>query len=76
MSSDEDGFNRWSAAQELAVRELNALITQAKRNEPLSIESQLLVGFKHLLSDESLDKSNGFFNFELTKSGLLVGNIR
>ncbi|MCZ2723507.1 aminopeptidase N [Marinomonas sp. 15G1-11] len=57
MSSDEDGFNRWNAAQELAVRELNTLISQARRGEVLSIESQLLLGFKALLDDQSLDKS-------------------
>ncbi len=57
MSSDNDGFNRWNAAQELAVRELTRLIDQAKQGEVLSIESQLLVGFKRLLADDSLDKA-------------------
>ncbi|MFT2111358.1 aminopeptidase N [Marinomonas sp. 2405UD68-3] len=57
MSSDNDGFNRWSAAQELAVRELTALIEQVKLGETLTVESQLLVGFKRVLSDETLDKS-------------------
>ncbi|MBJ7538165.1 aminopeptidase N [Marinomonas transparens] len=55
MSSDSDGFNRWSAAQQLAVNELSQLITQAIKGETLAIESQLVHGFKALLADASLD---------------------
>lgn len=55
MSADTDGFNRWSSAQQLAVNELTQLIEQAKAGQTLSINSQLLAGFKHLLSDASLD---------------------
>ena len=55
MSSDSDGFNRWSASQQLAVNELTALINQAIEGKALSIESQLVHGFKALLDDESLD---------------------
>ncbi|WP_133012475.1 aminopeptidase N [Marinomonas flavescens] len=55
MSSDTDGFNRWSAAQQLAVNELTQLIEQASQGQALSIDSQLVTGFKALLEDESLD---------------------
>ncbi|MDB4837091.1 aminopeptidase N [Marinomonas sp.] len=55
MSSDTDGFNRWSAAQQLAVNELNLLIEQAKSGQALSLDSQLVKGFKSLLGDASLD---------------------
>lgn len=55
MSSDSDGFNRWSAAQQLAVNELTQLIQQASKGQPLSIDSQLVTGFKALLEDASLD---------------------
>lgn len=55
MSADTDGFNRWSSAQQLAVNELTQLIEQAKAGQTLSINSQLVAGFKHLLSDASLD---------------------
>ncbi|MFT2098656.1 aminopeptidase N [Marinomonas sp. 2405UD66-6] len=55
MSSDSDGFNRWSSAQQLAVNELQALIEQAIAGETLSIESQLIDGFKALIGDSSLD---------------------
>lgn len=55
MSSDTDGFNRWSAAQQLAVGELNTLIKQSIDGESLSIDSQLTLGFKALLNDASLD---------------------
>ncbi|WP_392384008.1 aminopeptidase N [Marinomonas primoryensis] len=55
MSADSDGFNRWSAAQQLAVNELNTLIKQSIGGETLSVNSQLAHGFKTLLSDASLD---------------------
>ncbi len=55
MSSDTDGFNRWSAAQQLAVNELTLLIEQAKAGKELSINSQLVKGFKALVNDKTLD---------------------
>ncbi len=55
MSSDSDGFNRWSAAQQIAVNELTALIKQSIAGDALTLDSQLVQGFKALLSDESLD---------------------
>jgi len=55
LSSDTDGFNRWSAAQQLAVNELSTLIEQAKAGEELAIESNLIEGFASILKDESLD---------------------
>jgi aminopeptidase N len=55
MSTDSDGFNRWSAAQQLAVNELSVLIQQAIAGQVLSLDSQLIHGFKALLTDASLD---------------------
>ena len=55
LSSDTDGFNRWSAAQQLAVNELSVLIEQAKNGETLNIESHLVEGFASILKDENLD---------------------
>jgi len=55
LSSDTDGFNRWSAAQQLAVNELTQLIEQAKAGQALSIESRLIAGFARVLKDDSLD---------------------
>jgi aminopeptidase N len=55
MSSDSDGFNRWSAAQQIAVNELTALIKQSIAGDALTLDSQLVQGFKALLSDKSLE---------------------
>jgi aminopeptidase N len=55
LSSDTDGFNRWSAAQQLAVNELTQLIEQAKSGQAFAIESKLLAGFASVLNDDSLD---------------------
>ena len=55
MSGDPDGFNRWSASQQLAVNELNKLIAQYQNGAQFSEETPLVEGFKALLADESLD---------------------
>lgn len=55
LSSDTNGFNRWSAAQQLAVNELTQLIEQAKLGQALTIESKLIAGFANVLKDDSLD---------------------
>ena len=55
MSGDPDGFNRWSASQQLAVNELNKLIVQYQNGAQFSEETPLVEGFKALLADESLD---------------------
>jgi aminopeptidase N len=55
LSADSDGFNRWSASQQLAVNELTTLINQAIDGKDLSIDSQLVHGFKTLLNDKTLD---------------------
>ncbi|SBS34490.1 Aminopeptidase N [Marinomonas spartinae] len=55
LSCDSDGFNRWSAAQQLAVNELSQLIQQAENGDAFSIDSNLVAGFKALLEDETLD---------------------
>lgn len=55
MSGDPDGFNRWSASQELAVNELKALIDQAQKKETLTDSTHLVEGFQALLADKTLD---------------------
>ena len=55
MSGDPDGFNRWSASQQLAVNELNGFVLQFQQGETLSTDTRLVDGFKSLLADETLD---------------------
>ena len=55
IKGDPDGFNRWSAAQELAVNELMALIEQAQKKQRLSTDTQLIEAFRALLTDTRLD---------------------
>lgn len=57
LSSDTDGFNRWNAAQQIAVIELNQLVEQVQQDLPLLTNTQLIQGFKVLLTDATLDKS-------------------
>ncbi|TDO96834.1 aminopeptidase N [Marinomonas balearica] len=71
MSSDSDGFNRWNAAQQLAVRELKSLIHQIKNGEPLADQSDLVKGFKSLLLNEELDPAMVALILELPSQAYL-----
>lgn len=55
MSADSDGFNSWSASQQLAVNELLALIEQIKTGAELTVESALVQGFARVLANSELD---------------------
>lgn len=57
MSADSDGYNRWNAAQQLAVAELFERIDRIQQGKAESAESRLIPGFKALLADTSLDKA-------------------
>jgi len=71
LSCDSDGFNRWSAAQQLAVNELSQLIKQAEHGEAFSIDSNLVAGFKALLEDETLDPAMVALILELPSQAYL-----
>ncbi|CBL44675.1 Aminopeptidase N [gamma proteobacterium HdN1] len=57
MLHDCDGFNRWSASQQLALNELQRLIAALERGDVLLLKSALLEGFRQLLLNPSLDKA-------------------
>ncbi|MBA56034.1 MAG: aminopeptidase N [Pseudomonadales bacterium] len=57
MSNDNDGFNRWNAAQRLTVAVLCDLMQAYEAQQPLSVDPQLMAAFRSLLTDESLDQA-------------------
>lgn len=57
MQHDSDGFNRWDAAQQLAVNVMNELIVDQQQGRPLMLDPALLEAYREILSDSQLDKA-------------------
>ena len=57
MSHDSDGFNRWSACQQLAVNTMKLMIESSANGEPLVGSASLRDAYGHLLADKQLDKA-------------------
>ncbi len=57
MARDSDEFNRWNAAQQLAINLMLLLIEDVKNNNPLAVDDFILNAFKAVLDDKSLDKA-------------------
>ncbi|MGC1508094.1 aminopeptidase N [Ketobacter sp.] len=55
MAHDRDGFNRWSASQQLVVSVLEDMIAGFQNNESVQPDSVLVDAFRTLLTDSSLD---------------------
>lgn len=54
---DPDGFNRWEAAQSLAVDVLQGLVEIQRAGRPLSLDQRLLKVYRGVLADSSLDQA-------------------
>ncbi len=52
LQHDTDPVVRWQAAQELALRALNALIDEYQQNKPLTLDPHLVDAFEGLLADK------------------------
>jgi aminopeptidase N len=57
IRSDDDGFNRWDAAQQLAVSIIQELMLAFKKQEHIVPDNSLAIGLKAIVTDESLEKS-------------------
>lgn len=57
MSHDSDGFNRWSASQQLTLNEICRFMQDLQQGEAPSVKSVLVAAFRHLLQDAALDKA-------------------
>lgn len=57
MRNDDDGFSRWDASQNLALRELHRLVLAFQAGNALQMDSKLVDAYRMLLTDASLDKA-------------------
>ena len=57
IRSDDDGFNRWDATQQLAVSIIQELMNAYKKSEKIVPDNSLVVGLQAIVRDESLDKN-------------------
>ncbi len=60
MSRDSDGFNRWDASQQLALKVINDVIAAYQRGENITamdIDGRLIQAFRNVLQNESLDQA-------------------
>lgn len=57
MANDNDGFNRWDAAQQLYCRNLLAMAEQYATNQSMQFNSALIPVFAGFLADISSDKA-------------------
>lgn len=57
MQHDSDGFNRWDAAQQLAVGIMSGLIGDYQQGRELRLEPALIQAYEQVLNDPSLDKA-------------------
>ncbi len=57
MSHDSDGFNRWSASQQLTLNEISRFMGDLQRGHAPVVNPVLVEAFRHLLEDASLDKA-------------------
>lgn len=65
MSHDSDGFNRWSASQQLTFNELVRFLTALENHQQVVLNPVLVDAFRRLLEDDSLDKAMVARMFEL-----------
>ncbi|BBB26522.1 aminopeptidase N [Amphritea japonica] len=57
MQHDSDGFNRWDAAQQLAVGIMSGLIGDYQQGRELRLEPALIRAYEQVLSNQGLDKA-------------------
>jgi aminopeptidase N len=57
MAHDNDSFNQWNAAQQLALNIILGLIENFSQNIPLQLDAVFVNAFKQVLLDKSMDKA-------------------
>lgn len=57
MRHDSDDFNRWDAAQKLALICIKELLQRLQQQQPLELDETLKTSFKYVLEDQALDKA-------------------
>jgi aminopeptidase N len=55
MIRDTDGFNRWEASQQLALKVIKGLMLQYQAGKPFAMDPKLVEAYQIVLQDSSLD---------------------
>ena len=55
LAHDSDDFNRWEAAQQLAIRSILALRTAHQAQRPLQLPDKLITAYRQALCDDTAD---------------------
>ena len=76
MSHDNDGFNRWDAAQKFGVQVLQQLVEKilkpVSQQQPLELDARLIAAYRVLLQDETLDPAMVALMLELPGENYLA----
>lgn len=75
MSHDTDGFNRWSASQQLTFNELQRFMDVLQSGGQPEVNSLLVTAFRHLLTDPTLDKAMVARMFELPSEAYVAEQL-
>lgn len=73
IRSDDDGFNRWDASQQLAVSIIQELIVAYQNNEIIEPDSHLASGLKDIVSDSTLDQGMVALMLSMPSEAYLAG---
>jgi aminopeptidase N len=57
MQHDSDGFNRWDASQQLAMKTIQGMLKAHANNEAYGLEPSFIEAFQAVLTDDSLDNA-------------------
>ncbi len=55
LAHDSDGFNRWEAGQKLAAKTILQLVADHQQNKTLSLSENLIVAFRTVIADQTID---------------------
>jgi aminopeptidase N len=57
MAHDNDEFNRWNSAQQLALNTMHSLMVDALAGKTLQLDTSFVAAFKRVMLNEQLDKA-------------------
>ena len=73
MQHDSDGCCRWDAAQQLGVSVLDDMVSSYQKGEEMVVDDRLIEAYRHLLNDDSLDKSMVAMMLNLPTEAYIAG---
>jgi aminopeptidase N len=75
MAKDEDLFNRWEAAQQLALRIILSRVKTGDKNNQAELISQLIAAILMIIKDKNLDRSFVALMMNLPEESYLIDQL-